>query len=628
MQHWIKTHPARAIGLLLLIVTFAAYWPVIDAEFTNYDDNVYVVENPRVNGGLSLSGIVWAFTAVHEATWQPLTWISYMLDAQLFGLNAQAFHFTNLLLHLLNTLLLLHLLRRLTGSLWPAALVAGLFALHPLHVESVAWIAERKDVLSTLFWLLAMLAYVRYVEEPGLRRYLPLAGALALGLMAKPMLVTLPFVLLLLDHWPLDRLTWRGASPAGNRARLPWWKLVLEKTPLFAMAAASSVITYNVQQADGAVRSTSQFPLLLRLPQVVISYAEYIEKMVWPAGLSVLYPITGASLAARDALVAGLLLGGLLFASFIVRWRGGTRFAYLVVGWLWYLGTLVPVIGFVQIGSHAMADRFTYVPLIGLFIILAWGGRDLYARIPGGHRQMAQGGFPATVRTASAVLTAAGLCVILAICTWKQAGHWKNSVRLFQHAVSVTTNNLVAQSNLGLALMAEGRVAESLDPFRAAIAADPTLARLHYNLGYSLLQLSRLDEAAGSFNEAIRLDPENGKFRHALGIVLERRGFTAAALEQFEAAVRSSPQDPEFHYNLGVALDALGQAERAMEQYQATVRIAPDHADAHLNLAVGHFSMGRHLEAWRAVHQCQRHGGTPHPGFLAALSEQMPENWR
>jgi hypothetical protein len=374
------------IYLTLALATLAVFWQVLGHDFVNYDDPDYVYRNPNVQSGITLSSIKWAFTTGHAANWHPLTWLSHMLDWQLFGDNPGWHHLTNLFLHIANTLLLFAVLKRMTNALWRSAFVAAAFALHPLHVESVAWVAERKDVLSTLFWMLTIAAYLRYLERPGTGRYLLTLLIFALGLMAKPMLVTLPFVLLLLDYWPLGRFQFgQIVKSVGQQSRkslnaFSHWKLsrhlLLEKVPLFALSAISSIVTFLVQRTAGAVTSVETLPLKLRIANTFVSYLTYIQKMVWPSRLAMFYPYPDKTDLIWQTVVFALLL---LIISLGVIWLMRRR-RYLLTGWLWYLGTLVPVIGLVQVGDQALADRYTYVPLTGLFIIIAWGVPDLIAK--------------------------------------------------------------------------------------------------------------------------------------------------------------------------------------------------------------------------------------------------------
>ena len=464
-----RQRPALILGIAITLLTLALYWRVQGHGFLHYDDYQYVVDNPHVRHGLTRQGVLWALTSGYASNWHPLTWLSHMLDCELYGLNPQGHHLNNLLLHIANALLLFRLLLRMTGALWRSAFVAALFALHPLHVESVAWVAERKDVLSTLFWMLTLGAYLRYRERPTGTRYLATLFLFALGLAAKPMLVTLPFVLLLLDCWPLGRMP----SP---RSLLP---LVREKAPFFVLAALSSVITFWVQSHWGAV--VLSIPLKERLANALVSYVGYGAKMLWPVNLACFYPHPLDGLPLWQAAGALLLLAGVTVAVV----RAGRRLPYLAVGWLWYLGTLVPVIGLVQVGAQAMADRYTYVPLIGLFVMLSWGAGSLAAKGP-------------LPKIATAALSAALLAALLPL-TWSQISHWKDSETLFAHALEVTDRNLLAHNNLGNALARQGRLEEAEFHLVEALRLRPDYAAAQNNLGILRLRQGRFEEAAGHF---------------------------------------------------------------------------------------------------------------------------------
>jgi protein O-mannosyl-transferase len=406
-----------AICIFLVIATLAIYWQVLGHDFSNLDDPKYVTKNFHVQAGLSLDNIKWAFTTVYFSYWIPMTWLSHIIDFQLFGLNPKGHHLTSLLIHIANALILFGVLLKMTGALWRSGLVAALFALHPLNVESVVWIAERKNVLSTFFWILTLGAYAHYVKKPTIKKYGLVALFLALGLMSKPMLVTLPFVLLLLDYWPLER--WKpdrqtGAKQIENPISLS--RLIWEKAPFFLMVVGSSITVFILQKMGGAVKSIEAFPLEDRIINALVSYLSYLQKMIWPSELSVFYAHAGNTLPVWKGLVSAALI--IVFTAWVIRkiWR----IPYLAVGWFWYLGTLVPVIGIVQIGEQAMADRYAYVPLIGIFIIVAWGVPDLLARW--NHREKAPTLF-------------AGLVVALMVATSTQVAFWKNDIKLFKHAL-------------------------------------------------------------------------------------------------------------------------------------------------------------------------------------------------
>ncbi|MBI4465355.1 MAG: tetratricopeptide repeat protein [Acidobacteria bacterium] len=574
------------VSLALIAANLVVYAPVRHYDFVNFDDLYYVIENPHVTAGLTWSGVWWAFTTGAVSNWHPLTWLSHMLDVQLFGMNAGAHHLTNVLLHIANSILLFGLLHRMTGALGRSTFVAGLFAVHPIHVESVAWVAERKDVLSTLFWLLTLWAYVGYVQQPRWQRYLAVLALFALGLMAKPMLVTLPMTLLLLDFWPLRRVT-----VGGDTAGLGWatfWKqravtlrLVWEKVPLFFLTILSSVVTFVVQQRGGAIKELQAIPSKLRLENALVSYVAYIGKTLWPTRLAALYPY---SLSLPGWWVLGSLLG-LIGVSVLVI-RAAPHRPYLLVGWLWYLGTLVPVIGLVQVGDQAMADRYTYVPLIGLFLIAAWGIPDLLARWR--YRRIV---LPAAAGLVMAV------CMIMARV---QVQHWKNTLALWQYTLEVTTENYVAHYNLGVALSDQGKISEAIPHYAAAVRIKPSHTLAHNNLGLALVNQGRLDEAVVHFTEALRIEPHHALAHNNLGLALAKQGRFREAIAHYSEALRAQPDFAEAHYNLGLALVDQGKLGEAMAHYAEALRIKPNFADAHNHLGVALGNQGRFEEA--AIH--------------------------
>jgi Flp pilus assembly protein TadD len=633
-QHWL-------VALLLVAVTLAAFWRVLGAEFVLYDDDRYVTDNSRIKTGFTTENLKWAFTTGYQATWQPLTWLSYMPEWRIYGANPFGYHLTNLLLHLANVLLLFLVLNRMTGSLWRSGFVAALFGIHPLRVESVAWVAERKDVLSGLFWMLTMWAYVRYTERTTLRRYMLVAVFLALGLMAKPMLVTLPFALLLLDYWPLNRLTF---GKPGARSQLV--RLILEKVPLLALSAASSAMTYHVQQVWGAAPTLKQLSLGIRLATSVWAYAKYLWMTVWPRGLAFFYPHPANTLPEWQVAGAWVLLA----LTTVLVIRAGRPRPYIAVGWLWYLGTLVPVIGLIQTGSHALADRFTYIPLIGIFIIAAWGVPDVASRLS-----------PKLHARVIAIFGSAAVAAFAA-CTWVQTGYWQNSVVLFERALRVTSRNYLAHTNLAIALAEKDDLTEAAKHSRAAVRINPTYAHAHLSLGMVLTRQGKLDEAVSALREAIRLKPDLAPAYNALGNALSQQGKLDEAVEAYTEAVQKAPDYAQAHYNLGVALSELGKIEAAVAEYRAAVRfnpeyaqayhnlgsalddlskideamaayreairIKPDLAEAHNNLAVDLYYAGRYAEAWKEVRLSRKYGAEPAPDFLDALSNKMAEGVR
>jgi protein O-mannosyl-transferase len=544
------------LGLVLASVTLILFWPVTGYDFVVMDDGLYVYDNAGVTRGLSLAGLHWAFTNIHAGYWIPLTWISLMLDHSLYGLFAGGYHLTNLLLHALNALLLFAALKRMTRALWPSALVAALFAWHPLHVESVAWVTERKDVLSTLFLLLTILAYTRYAEKPSAPK---LAAALLffiLGLMAKPMLVTLPLVLLLLDFWPLQRLP-SAASPGGRRqAQTVCLRLLLEKIPFLIVSLAISVATMVTQHQGGGIPSLTELPLSFRAANALASYTAYLWKTICPLNLCAYYPLS--SLPAFSVLASALVLAGVTGLVF----RRRRRSPWLITGWLWYVLVLFPVSGLVQSGGQAMADRFTYVPLIGIFIMIAWSADHWLALRPA-LRPWGLGVF--------------GLLLVLcATLTWHQLPYWRDSISLFTRALAVTEKNAFAENNLGAALSNAGRAREAIGHYQEALRLEPNNRKARYNLGVELAGQGKPAAAAGHFSELLKQDPANEQLLNNLGAVLAQAGKPEAAIEQFRQAIHIKPAYPKPYLNCGLALRKLGQNEPAYTNFMMALQLCPD----------------------------------------------------
>lgn len=512
------------ICLILAAATLVPYLQVKDHGFITWDDEEYITDNTPVNQGLSWAGVKWALTTMHSSNWHPLTWLSHMVDCQLYGLNPGGHHLTNLFFHLANTLLLFLFFSKFSGALWPSALMAGLFALHPMHVESVSWVSERKDVLSTFFWLTAMWAYAYYVALPNRQRYLVVVLCLVLGLMAKPMVVTLPFILLLLDYWPLNRFpSWPFGAANPLPDRQPWWQyywqiawpLIREKIPLLGLAVLAAVLTLYVQNRSGSIVPLTMQPISDRIGNALVAYGKYILKVFWPYPMSYFYRLLPVPwwqvLAATLVLLA--LTGWLLYKA--------RRYRYCTLGWLWYLVTLLPVIGLVQVGGQAMADRYSYVPYIGLFIILAWGLFDLSA----GWR------YP-IVGFASASIVMLGIGIV---ATQRQAGIWRNSESLFLHAIKIDPLNYMAYNNMGLAYLKEGKLDRAIYYFQQSIAVNPPFASAYNNLGLALSRQGRVDEAVNCFNQAIKLAPAITPIYLNLAMSYRQQGKhreAAAALEQ------------------------------------------------------------------------------------------------
>jgi tetratricopeptide (TPR) repeat protein len=542
------------IAAVLAAGTLGVYARVSNNEFVNWDDGVYVTENAQVQSGLRLESVAWAWRSTVTGNWHPLTWMSLELDWQLFAGKPWGFHLTNLLLHTANVLLLFHVLVRMTQARWQSALVAALFAIHPLHVESVAWAAERKDVLSTLLGLLTILAYLRYVERSTVGRYVWIVVIYALGLTAKPMFVTLPFILLLLDYWPLRHLN-------KSLARLIW-----EKVPLFLVSAASCVSAVYAQHSIGSVVFLERLPFGTRLANALITYVTYLGHMVWPLGLAVHYPHQHPSLLSVSVVVSGVFLAAV--SGLVFRLRG--RFPYLLVGWCWYLGTLVPVIGLVQVGGQAMADRYTYIPLIGIFMAIAWGLGDLAA----GFR------FGSIVWTSAAVVTLVG-CAILTVV---QIGHWRDPQNLWSHTLALTENNEVADYNFGLLLAHQNRLREALGFFEEAVRIEPNFGLAQNNLGLVLNSMGYPKEAIPHFVAAIKINPDNADAHNNLGTALSRLGRTGEALAAFRAALQINCRHSMAYFNEGVVLAAQGQLQKAAESLTRATSIDPDDAMSNCQL--------------------------------------------
>ena len=554
--------PMRWICLGLVLLVVLVYGRVAWHEWVYFDDNAYVFENPVVSAGISWESVVWAFkySPSHAGHWHPLTWLSLMLDAHIFDLNAGGFHVTNLLFHVANVLLLLIVLRKMTGALWPSALVAALFAVHPLHVESVAWVTCRKDVLSTTFWILVMFAYTGYARRGGLWRYLLAALLLALGLMAKPMLVTLPFVLLLLDFWPLGRLDLGQNLPNARCTHLRPVSVgfvILEKLPLLALSAASCLISLLGQQVGNAIRPLDAVPVSARCINALVAYATYLQNMVWPANLGCFYPHpVVVTPEVPDSFIAAAKVSGLLLliitclAVYLIRRR-----PYLAVGWFWYLGTLVPVIGLVTVGMSAMADRFTYVTLLGVYMMIAWGATDLVRRWP----------FSRFI----VVGTSAIVLGVLATTTWFQVGTWRNSYVLFDRAIRVTEDNFVIHNFRGGVYAREGKYDLALTDYSASIEQQPEFAESYSYRGWAYDKLGQYNLALQDYNRAIELNPEDLQAYDKRAVVHARLGEYQMALYDFARAIELSPEEDARLYNNLASLLATCPDERCRDARRA-----------------------------------------------------------
>ncbi|EEF57394.1 tetratricopeptide repeat protein [Pedosphaera parvula] len=618
-QFWI-------VCLVLALGSFIIYFQLLHNGFINYDDPDYVTTNPHVKAGIRASNLFWAFTTGHASNWHPLTWISHMIDSSLFGANPTGHHLTSLLFHIANALLLFAFLNRTTGLLWRSAFVAALFAWHPLHVESVAWIAERKDVLSTLFWLLTMIAYVRYAEKPDRKKYLLTLLLFALGLLSKPMVVTLPFVLLLMDLWPLNRVILFNPGPESTTSPnvpttakavcrpMNWNRLLLEKVPFLLLSVISCAVTFYVQKRSGAVATLDRISVLQRFDNAPVAYFRYVWKMVFPTDLAVLYPLQNWTALQVIGSVIFLLMV-LSAVMFKVR-----RYPYLLAGWLWFVGTLIPVIGFVQVGMQSMADRYTYIPLIGLFIVVTWGICEMAASLK----------LPNSLISSAAVL----ILISCGVLTASQLQIWQNSVTLFKHTLDVTRDNVIARENLGFAYHELKQYDEAFNEFSAALKINPNephallgmgmlcsdkgdyqKAIEYFNaalknkipryavtrllLGNALFDQGKLPEAADQYREALRVEPDLLDANHRLGLVLFKLNLTREAISYFNAELRVESDLPDTRYLLGECYKKLGNLTAAIAHYQSALEITPDFIPARQQLGILLAQQGNTSEAQR-----------------------------
>jgi len=583
-----KSSPAIYVWCLVLaLATFAVYYPAIFHPFINYDDYDYVTQNPSVQAGLSADTIAWAFTTTEAANWFPLTWLSHAFDCQIFGLNPHGHHLTGVLLHIANVVLLFLILQWATRATGMSAMVAALFALHPFNVESVAWVAERKNVLSMLFFLLTLAAYGRYARRPGLGRYLVVAGAFALGLLAKPMLVTLPFVLLLLDYWPLARIEgWTEPSATFPTVQASWSRLLLEKLPLLALSAASSAITAIAQSGGGAVQSIDFMPWKMRLENAIYSYAKYVVKVFWPVNMAVVYPHPLNKLTFLQVALSAVFL--LCVTGLLWHWR--KRCPYAITGWLWFLGTLVPVIGIVQVGDQGMADRYMYIPVIGIFVLLVWGFHQWAA---------AQSWFTRAWASPGLKVFAVAVLVLLVMLTVRQISYWSSSYDLWTHALQITQDNFVAHDHLGGLLIEHGQTDEANRHFEAAQRAAPWDAISHLGLGAAAQDRGELQEAIRQYRAALRFkSPELLALTYAnLGVAYRQMGDYAAARQNSEQALRTYPEifrmmiqqtsdalqsapGASGYVRLGFLLEGAGQVQDAKSAFEHALQLDPSFAPA------------------------------------------------
>jgi Flp pilus assembly protein TadD len=578
----VPARPGTAVAAVgLSLAALAVFWPATSAQFVNYDDNVYVTENAQVKAGLSVEGVRWAFTTFRAGNWHPLTWISHMADVSIWGMNPRGHHLTSVVLHAVSVALVFLILARATGALGLAAAAAALFGLHPLRVESVAWVAERKDVLSATMGLGAILAYVIWTERPTKARYAAVVALYVLSLLAKPMLVTLPVLLLLLDFWPLSRRSYR------------------DKLPLAALAAASCVVTLIAQHAGGAIATTGMFPLGVRLENAAVSTVTYAVRTVWPSGLAVFYPHPEGRLAAATVFGAVLVLA----AAGVAAWQARRRFPYVTTGLSWFLVSLVPVIGIVQVGSQAMADRYTYLPSVGLFIVAVWG---IAAVVP---------------RREPLAAVAVAACVALAVATRAQLASWQDSQALFSRAVEVTQGNFVAHVNLGAILRERGDLDGSRAQLMEATRIAPGYGKAWYQLGVTLAAAGRPAEAEQAYRHALDVEPGNSEIHFDRGVLLSEAGKHDLAIEEFSEACRLDPTLARAQYNWGTALVAVRRYPEAIARFRRATELAPDYAEAHYNLGVASLLTGDKDTARSEIEAARRLGYEPPPQVMEMVQQ-------
>lgn len=551
-------------GLILMVIVLILYWPVRGYDFIALDDHLYVVENPHIQKGITLGSLAWSLTALYAANWHPLTWLSLMADYRLFHFNAGGYHISNLILHMFNTLLLFYILRLTTGAMGRSVVVAALFAVHPLNIESVAWIAERKNLLGALFWFLTILAYVHYTKQMSRIWYVTMLIFFSLGLMAKPMLVALPVVLLFLDYWPLQRFSFgRAGSRTGNAEVAA---LLMEKIPLAILAFLSSVITFYAAKLGGAVKSVSLFPIGGRIANVFISYSLYLVKMVWPSDLAIFYPYPESQpiWQVAAAVLFFLLATGFAFAK-------GEELRYLAVGWFWYVTTLLPVIGVIQVGFQAMANRYAYLALVGVFIIIAWGVPDLLRSLAGRRLLL-----PA----------AAGIMIlVLASSTRAQLPNWRDSEAAFEQALKVTKSNHIAQFGMGNVWLVRGDFRRAINCYEETLRIKPDYAEAHNNLALALMRMGRKDEAVFHFRGALGDKPHYAEAYNNLGVALaDQRKFPEAEIS-FRRAVELQNGYTAASNNLYLLLLEEGRIDEAIEGFRALVSATPEDTASRENLA-------------------------------------------
>jgi tetratricopeptide (TPR) repeat protein len=625
-RHNISTILGICLGLAL--ITWMAFGQTLGHEFINYDDPEYVFENPQISQGLTLHGITWAFSHSHAHNWHPLTTLTHMLDCQLYGLKASGHHFTNVVLHTLAVVLLFLVLGKMTGALWPSAFVAAIFAIHPLGAESVAWIAERKDVLSGVFFMLTLAAYLRYVRKRSFVSYLLVALVFALGLMSKPMLVTLPFVLLLLDYWPLRRFA-AQASQKNNVKPLHWWerqsipwKLVWEKIPLLVLAVISCGIALVLQAK--ALSPIAIVPLWVRVYNALVSYVVYIWQLLWPTRLAVFYPYPSGRLSIWVPAFAIAVLFAVTYSAWALR----KQRPYLITGWLWYLIMLVPVIGLVQVGTQARADRYTYLPQIGLYVAATWVVMDLSASWR--HRRQ--------------ILSILATAVVI-LLTWRariQTSYWKNSESIWTRTLAVTSNNAFAHRSLGYLLLKNGQLDDAISHLQEALKiwpdfsqgrSSPGNARVHYNLAAAFFKKGRVGEAISHYQIALQLRPDYADVHDRLASLLWQEGQIDQAIENWQKTLSTDPNDPRVHTSLGTALMRKGLVGEAIAHYEKSLVIAPQSTVSLNNLAqlFATCSDARYRNGSRAIQlaeQADQLSGRKNPSIVRTLAAAYAESGR
>jgi len=551
--------------LTLAIITLSVYLQVGSHQFISFDDYQYVRDNPHVSSGVTGKNFLWALTSVEASNWHPVTWMSHMADVQLFGMSPRYHHLTNVAIHIASSLLLLLLLLSCTGSIWKSSFVAALFALHPLHVESVAWVAERKDVLSAFFGLLTLFFYSGYVAKRKPGRYLLALFSFLLGLMSKPMLVTLPIIMLLMDYWPLGRYRQEGQEQLVRQLRTKMLSLIKEKIPFLALTLPSVVLTIYAQHQGGSVAGLKEIPLLLRTGNALIAYVKYIGKILWPSDLAIFYPLSSAVPLWQ---VIGFLVILVLLSACAIR--AGRRYPYLVLGWFWFLITLLPVIGLVQVGGQSMADRYTYLPSIGLFIVATWGVPDLARRL--------------RYRKGILALLAGVIIIASAAITWKQLGYWQDGISLYRHALQVTPNNHLVNFNLAVDLTEKGDLDGAIQAYRASLEGNTFISEAHNNLGFVLAKKGDWDAAIREYQLSLWMNPKDTRSLLNLGDAFAQKGDLQAAIKQYRQVLVLTPDNTDASTNLGNALTRNGELDAAIETYRAVLRIIPASSDVHNNL--------------------------------------------